>query len=161
MHDATKGDPEWLALWQDIDRSLETEDSATVTVLRQAMEDDRKQVAKGLMTQDEFDQEWYLSTDAAIKGAYYLDELRAVRERGGICNVPYNPILPVDTDWDLGMDDSTAIWFSQSTRGGKVRLVDYYEANGEGLPHYAQVLRDKRYVYGEPWAPHDIEVRGR
>ena len=105
------------------------------------------------------DQEWYLSTDAAINGAYYLDELRAVKERGGIGIVPYDPILPVDTDWDLGMDGGTAIWFSQSTRGGEVRLIDYYEANGEGLPHYAQVLNEKRYVYGEHWAPHDIEVR--
>ena len=158
-YEAWKDDPDWLTIWQDIDRSLETEDNATTVMLRQAMEDDRKQVATGLMTQDEFDQEWYLSTDAAIKGAYYLNELRAVKDRGGIGVVPYDPILPVDTDWDLGMDDATAIWFSQSTRTGQVRLIDYYEASGAGLPHYAQVLRDKGYVYGQHWAPHDIQVR--
>ena len=40
-----------------------------------------------------------------------------------------------------------------------MRLIDDYEASGEGLPHYAQVLRDRRYTYGTPWAPHDIQVR--
>jgi hypothetical protein len=73
--------------------------------------------------------------------------------------VPYAPALPVDTDWDLGMGDSTAIWFSQSLRGGEIRLIDYYENSGEGLPHYAQVLKERGYVYGQHWGPHDIEVR--
>ena len=26
--------------------------------------------------------------------------------------VPYDPALPVDTYWDLGTGDNTAIWFS-------------------------------------------------
>jgi hypothetical protein len=65
----------------------------------------------------------------------------------------------VDTDWDLGVGDSTAVWFSQSTRSGEVRLIDYYEASGEGLPHYAGMLQRKGYVYGTHWAPHDIAVR--
>ena len=43
-------------------------------------------------------------------------------------------------------------------RGGEVRLIDYYESAGEDLPHYAQVLKAKGYVYGKHWAPHDIEV---
>ena len=73
--------------------------------------------------------------------------------------VPYDPALPVDTDWDLGIGDAMAIWFSQSLRSGEVRLIDYYEHSGEGLPHYAGVLKDKGYVYGEHWAPHDIRVR--
>jgi len=67
--------------------------------------------------------------------------------------------LPVDTDWDLGIGDAMAIWFSQSLRSGEVRLVDYYEASGEGFPHYVQVLKTKGYVYGKHWAPHDIQVR--
>ena len=73
--------------------------------------------------------------------------------------MPYDPALPVDTDWDLGIGDAMAIWFSQSLRPGEVRLIDYYENSGEGLPFYAGVLKDKGYVYGEHWAPHDIRVR--
>ena len=60
---------------------------------------------------------------------------------GRICRVPYDPALPVDTDWDLGIGDATAIWFSQSLRGGEIRLIDYYEHSGEGLPHYAGCSR--------------------
>jgi hypothetical protein len=40
-----------------------------------------------------------------------------------------------------------------------VRLIDYYESSDEGLPHYAAVLKDKPYVYGQHWGPHDIQVR--
>ncbi len=65
----------------------------------------------------------------------------------------------MDTDWDLGVGDATAVWFSQSTRAGEIRVVDYHEASGEGLPYYANILKQKGYVYGTHWAPHDIAVR--
>ena len=94
-----------------------------------------------------------------MRGAIYGKELGTAREEGRITSVPYDPSLPVDTDWDLGIGDAMAIWFSQSTRGGEVRLIDYYESSGEGFPHYIRVLADKGYNYGRHWAPHDIQVR--
>lgn len=115
--------------------------------------------ARKTMTADEYAQEYECSFEAAIKGAIYAQELEEVRKAGRICAVPYDPALPVDTDWDLGIGDAMAIWFSQSTRAGEVRLVDYYEAEGEGFPHYVKVLASKGYVYGKHWAPHDIAVR--
>jgi phage terminase large subunit len=115
--------------------------------------------ARAVMTEDEYQQEFECSFEAAVRGAIYSRELEAARNGGRITRVPYDSALPVDTDWDLGVGDSTAIWFSQSTRGGEIRLIDYYEASGEGLPHYAQVLQGKGYVYGTHWAPHDIAVR--
>jgi len=154
-----KDDSDWFSLWQDIDGSLASEDGVTIQMLQTAMDDDRKLVAKGLMTQDEFDQEWYLSTDASVKGAYYLNEMAAVLKDGRITRVPYDPSLPVDTDWDLGMDDYTSIVFSQSLRSGEVRLIDYYESSGEGLTHYIKVLAERGYVYGKHYPPHDIAVR--
>lgn len=111
------------------------------------------------MTADEYAQEYECSFEAAVKGAIYAKELELARRDGRVARVPIDPVLPVDTDWDLGVGDSTAIWFSQSLRSGEVRLVDYYEASGEGLPHYAKVLRDKGYTYGQHWAPHDIQVK--
>jgi len=115
--------------------------------------------ARKVMTADEYAQEFECSFEAAVKGAIYSTELEAARSGGRVSSVPVEPVLPVDTDWDLGVGDSTAIWFSQSLRSGEVRLIDYYEASGEGLPHYAQVLRAKGYTYGTHWAPHDIAVR--
>ena len=158
-YEALKDDPSAFTVWQDIDQSLSTEDDASTLMLRQAMTDDRALIAKGLMTQEEFDQEWYLSTNSAIKGAYYTKQLAAARKEGRITRVPYDPALPVDTDWDLGISDKMSIWFSQSFPTGEVRLIDYYENEGEGFVFYAGVLRQRGYVYGEHWAPHDIRVR--
>lgn len=115
--------------------------------------------ARKVMTDDEYAQEFECSFEASVKGAIYAAELEQARSGGRIARVPVEPVLPVDTDWDLGIGDSTAIWFSQSLRSGEVRLVDYYEASGEGLPHYAQVLKNKGYTYGVHWAPHDIQVK--
>lgn len=158
-YQAAKGSPDWFSLWQDVDRSIATEEGITIQLLEQAMEDDRKQIVLGLMTQDEYDQEWFLSSDAAIQGAFYLKQMAAARLAGRITRVPVDASLPVDTDWDLGIADSMSIWFSQSLRSGEVRLVDYYEASGEGFPHYVQVLSEKGYTYGKHYPPHDIAVR--
>lgn len=117
------------------------------------------QNARSMMTADEYAQEYECSFEAAIKGAIYSAELLAARDQRRITACPVDPILPIDTDWDLGVGDATAIWFSQSLRSGEVRIVDYYEASGEGLPHYAGVLKAKGYVYGKHWAPHDIQVK--
>jgi phage terminase large subunit len=116
-------------------------------------------LARGAMTEDEYEQEYECSFEAAVRGAYYGKEMAAAEREGRITTVPVDPILPVDTDWDLGIGDSMAIWFSQSLRSGEVRIVDYYEQSGEGLPHYMNVLRAKGYTYGKHWAPHDITVR--
>lgn len=114
--------------------------------------------ARSLMTGDEYAQEFECSFEAAVKGAIFAKELDAARESKRICTVPIDPVLPVHTAWDLGVGDATAIWFVQVVRGGEIRVVDYYEASGEGLPHYAQVLRQKGYLYGTHYAPHDIAV---
>lgn len=119
--------------------------------------------ARAVMTQDEYEQEFECSFEASVRGAVFARELQAAREAGRITRVPFDPAIPVDTDWDLGVGDSTAIWFTQSLYSGEVRVIDYYEASGEGLPFYRQMLNERAskygYAYGEHWAPHDIEVR--
>ena len=121
--------------------------------------DNELRAAKRDMTEDEYEQEFECSFEASVQGAIFTKELRAAREQGRITDVPYDPMLRVDTDWDLGVGDSTAIWFTQSHDGGKVAVIDYYEASGEGLAHYVKVLSEKPYAYGTHWAPHDIQVR--
>lgn len=103
-------------------------------------------------------QEYYCSFEGSIEGAYYADLMRTVIKEGRICSVPAHSDLFVNTYWDLGMSDSTAIWFVQ-TVGREIHIIDYYEATGEGFPHYASILQQKGYMYGEHWAPHDIAVR--
>ena len=103
-------------------------------------------------------QEFYCSFDAALKGSYYGMLLNDLENGGRICSVPHDPALPVTTAWDLGVGDSTAIWFYQIS-GAEVLIVDYYEASGVGLDHYVKVLKDKPYVYtNNNIFPHDICV---
>lgn len=95
-----------------------------------------------------------------VEGAYYDRWMRDAIEAQRIGRVPYDPALPVHTGWDLGIDDATAIWFAQiDDRSREWRIIDYYEASGEALQHYVTVLRDRGYVYGRHFLPHDIEVR--
>lgn len=113
--------------------------------------------ARAVMTDDEYEQEFECSFTAAVKGSIYGKDLSRIQSQIG--QAPYDPALPVDTDWDLGMGDAMAVWFSQSTRTGEVRIIDYHETSGEGFPQLAHVLSQKGYVYGKHWAPHDIVVR--
>lgn len=158
-HEAGRVSEDWFALWQDVDKSIATEEGITIQLLEQAMADDRKQIAGGLMTQDEYDQEWFLSSDAAIQGAFYAKQMAAARTEKRITRVPIDQTIPVDTDWDLGISDAMSIWFTQSLRSGEIRVVDYYEATGEGFPHFVTVLRERGYTYGKHYPPHDIAVR--
>lgn len=114
--------------------------------------------AKQTMTEDEYDQEFECSFEASVRGAVFAKELGQARAEGRIARCPYDPILPVTTAWDLGVGDSTSIWFAQ-IHGSEVRIIDYYEASGEGLQHYAAVLDKRGYKYGKHLAPPDIEVR--
>lgn len=110
------------------------------------------------MSEDMIQQEYYCSFDLGLEGSYYGKLLDDMTKKGQISNVAYQSIEQVHTVWDLGIGDSTAILFYQII-GSEVHIIDSYEATGEGLPHYAKVLRDKPYMYGEHYAPHDIEHR--
>lgn len=105
-----------------------------------------------------FNQEMYCSFEQSIMGSYYGDLLVQAEEQGRIGSFPYRPELPVNTYWDLGIGDATAIWFVQFV-DGKIHIVDYLEANNKGLDYYAKKRQEKPYVYGDDWAPHDIKIR--
>lgn len=103
-------------------------------------------------------QEYYCSFAGSIHGAYYADMMRKAASDNRICSVPVDDNVLVNTAWDLGVNDATAIWFYQ-TVGKEIHLIDYYEASGEGLAHYAAMLVQKGYNYGKHYAPHDIRAR--
>ncbi len=110
------------------------------------------------MPEEMIQQEFYCSFDAPLVGSYYGNAMAKLLADGRLCSLPLEPRLEVHTAWDLGVSDSTAIVFYQK-HGQEIRIIDYYEASGEGIAHYAKVLKEKDYVYGEHLAPHDIQVR--
>lgn len=111
---------------------------------------------RNMMPENEYQQEMECSFEAAITGAYFAKELQQAEAR--ITAVPHDPMLKTHTAWDLGIADSMTIWFYQ-VLGREVRVIDYYEASGYGLDHYARVLQEKGYLYGKHFGPHDIRVR--
>jgi hypothetical protein len=111
-----------------------------------------------MMSEDQYAQEFECSWNANVPGAIYGKELEEATVSGRVTNVPYDPSKKVDTWWDLGVGDSTAIWFTQSV-GRAVHVIDFYENRNQGLPHYCQILNQRNYLYGTHNAPHDIEVR--
>jgi phage terminase large subunit len=115
--------------------------------------------AKAIMADNEYMQEFECSFTAALIGAYYGKEMEKVEEDERITNVPYDPALPVTTYWDLGIDDTTVIWFCQNLGGREIRLIDYHEESGQGLDYYAKLLQRKSYVYEEHVLPHDANAR--
>ena len=114
--------------------------------------------AKKDLTEDQYSQEYECSFEAAIRGAYYGRQLAQADKDKRICNVAYDPGISVNTVWDLGIGDSTAIWLYQMV-SQEIRLVDYYEGSGVGLDHYVKWLREKPYAYGQHFFPHDVKVR--
>lgn len=96
--------------------------------------------------------------EAAVDGAYYAKAMQRLRQEGRITHVPYDSGYPVDTLWDLGMDDSMTIIFRQRI-GYQNRIIDYLEHSGEGLAFYARKLDERGYSYGKHYMPHDASVR--
>ena len=113
---------------------------------------------RSLMTAEQYEQEFECSFSAAIRGAYYGKEMSAALADKRIMSLPYEPSLGVETWWDIGVGDSTAIWFVQRA-GQWLHVIDYYEASGEGIGHYAKLIHAKPYVYSRHIGPHDLENR--
>lgn len=110
------------------------------------------------VSEESIQQEYMCSFDRGVEGSYYGRIISDLNGSGRIRSLPYDNYLQVHTAWDLGFGDSTAIWFYQIS-GNEIHLIDYYEAHGEGLAHYIQMLDKKKkeygYVYGSHFVPHD------
>lgn len=105
-------------------------------------------------------QEYECSFERGIEGSYYGRHLDALKLKGQIGSVPWEPGLLVYTAWDIGVNDATTIIFFQIVGdGSSIRIIDCYSNTGLGLDHYAKIIQDKPYKYGKHFAPHDIKVR--
>lgn len=113
---------------------------------------------KETMSPEEYAQEMETDFSAAIKGAYYDEYMVRAENEHRITGVPYDATVPVHTAWDLGIGDSTAIWFYQIV-GREVHLIDHIEMSGKGLEWYAGELKSRPYIYGTHFLPHDAGAR--
>ena len=113
--------------------------------------------AKEIMGENKFKQEFECDWIANIEGSIYGKTLAKIENQRQITRVPYDPSLPVNTAWDLGVSDHSAIIFFQQL-GRSINIIDYHEERGQGMPHFIELVKNKEYIYKDHFAPHDIEV---
>jgi hypothetical protein len=144
IYEQAMADPEWMTA---IFRASETNliDASELAAMRRQMDE------------DEYAQELECSFVAAIKGSYYGAIINELEKDGRICKVNYDRAQPTYTGWDLGWSDDTAIWFYQRAYM-EIRVIDYYENSGKDIPHYAEVLQAKGYIYGKHYMPPDAKA---
>lgn len=134
------------------------------------------------ITLDDDQKQWYMATqkmlgadmrrehpstpdeafEQAIEGSYFEAQLSHAYAVEAIGRFPHDPRYYVNTFWDLGMNDQTAIWLHQSING-RNRFIGYYENSGEQIAHYLMWLRDWSKRVGAQWGdhymPHDSNRR--
>jgi terminase large subunit-like protein len=94
----------------------------------------------------------------ADKGSIYGALIDKLDRAGGICDFSH-PSDGVFASFDLGISDATAIWFWRLNNHGVPDLIDWYEATGEPLSHYFDVLDSRGYKYEKIWLPHDARAK--
>jgi hypothetical protein len=94
------------------------------------------------------------SFQVSTEGTYYREQIAAVRRDGRLTDVPYLPGVPVNTFWDIGHGDGTAIWFHQRV-GLRDHFINFIEGWGEPYAHFVKEMQKLGYVWGQHFLPHD------
>lgn len=92
--------------------------------------------------------------EQSTDGVYYAEQMAAARRQGRICDLPHDPSLPVNTFWDLGKNDDTAIWFHQKV-GPWENFIDYYEVSDAPFSTITNHMQSLGYTWGRHYLPHD------
>ena len=108
-------------------------------------------------TPQEVAQELDISYERSTRGRVFQEEWDELKANNRLTDVPYDPIEPVQTSWDFGIGGATAIGFYQLTRGGAIRMIDYYENTGFAIDHYIKVVQGKPYHYSVHWGDMTIK----
>jgi len=142
-----RGNPDWFC------QILTVHDTK---VLSEADVDEERQAG---MSEEMIQQEFYCSFEGVQSGSVFGKQVQQAEKEGRICGVPWQPEFPVDTWWDIGTGDPTAIWFTQDI-GKEVHVIDYYENSGAGvgIDFYARYLQQLPYLWGTHHGPHDLEA---
>ena len=93
-------------------------------------------------------------TRSTVEGAIYKQEIWLAEKEGRIRQVPYDPMRPVDTFWDLGYADRVAIWAAQRTPFD-IRLIRYFEGDHQAIDYYLKEMQTWGYVLGTCFLPWD------
>lgn len=155
LYEMAKDNPDWYAEILTVEQTFKIENGGRRRVLTESDIDAER--LEG-MSEEMIQQEYYCSFEGVQVGSYYGHQLKSCEAMGHFVRDLYDPAVHVDTWWDIGVGDATAIWFTQ-TAGHEIHVIDYLEASGEGLTYFAKELQKKPYVYGTHNGPEDLNVR--
>jgi len=158
MYQTNKENPSWYVSLLTVDDTKL--DNGLPVISSEVIDEERK----AGMSESVLQQEFYCSFSAAIKGAYYADEMTLVKERGRILNFNIDAFTPVHVSFDLGISDATSVCLFQVSANGDVKVIYHWEETGRELAHYAFRLEKLKAElgfkkYGHMFFPHDIRVR--
>lgn len=152
LYEMAVGNPKWHTSMLTIDDTFRDEDKTEPVISIAAFEEEIASGMDVMLAQ----QEYYVSFDAGLFGAYYTDQMNKAK----LGDFPWNPSKPVHTSWDLGLRDATAIFFFQETiPGGPINVIRYEEENNVPLTQWYKRVHELPYTYGTHAAPHDIKKR--
>lgn len=152
LYQAGKESDKWFV--ETLDITMTRREDGTPVVTEEEVEEEIRLGMPPELAQQEF----YCSWNAPLVGSYYGKMLEEAEQNGQMCDLPWRKDIPVNTAWDVGVSDATAIIFYQLV-GEWNHVIDYYAAHGYGIDHYSKELQKKPYTYKRHGAPHDIRVR--
>lgn len=107
---------------------------------------------------DRMFQEYPATPDEAFQqsteGTYYKVQMAAARKAKRITAVPHHPGTPVNTFWDIGHGDGTAIWLHQRV-GQRDHFIKFIEGWGEPYSYFVAEMQKTGWVWGAHYLPHD------
>lgn len=148
-------------LWSSYETALKNPDTHFALIIRASesgvLPQDELDDLKRTMTNEAYEAEMECNVHAVKQGRIFLPYLDIKKQTA----VPFDPAAgPVITAWDLGVSDTTSIWFAQIF-GITVRLIHFYEQSGQGLDHFVEYMSKLPFAraYGGHLLPHDSRVR--
>ena len=164
LYNNNKKNEKWYTSLLTVDDTsyLDENGDRQPVITEEAIEDDRRSG----MDDDTIEQEYYVSFDAAVKGAVFGKQVQQAYKEGRVFDFDIDPLVPCYTFWDLGISTGNAmcVWIMQPV-GAELRMVHYYEKEGEDIEHFFYYLKDWAEAAGVVFAynghryPHDMNVR--
>ena len=107
---------------------------------------------------EQYEHIWNGDYVTVSEGAYFARDLAKAKEERRIGNLAPGPLMTFRAYWDIGgtgaKADACSIWIAQFI-GREIRLVNYYEAQGQPLAAHVNWLRSNGYEKALCVLPHD------
>ncbi len=123
-------------------------------VLEQERQEFLRQVELGKRSRDDYDNIWEGRCRPAVEGAIYANEVSQLKSR--LRPIPYDPLLPVHTVWDLGWNDAMVVGMWQRSPQG-LMLIDSIITSHTKYSEIVATLHNRKYRWGKDFVPHDAK----